>query len=232
MIDAHAHFLPNIDDGAKSVAESLAMLREAYKQGVRLCVATPHAVIHDNDEINRFINNRKIAYQKLQSQMPSNSIDIPKILLGAEVYLDNDINQYRDIVKLCIENSNAMLIEFPLTHKFNHKAEEWIYELCCKKINPIIAHIERYAFRNEMLEALIDIPTVYQINSSVFKTIHGRAFLKKALKTNKQVIVSSDMHNMKKRKCNLQASYTKASKLFEQAENLFEINAKKILNIQ
>ena len=179
MIDAHAHFLPNIDDGAKSVDESLAMLREAYKQGVRLCVATPHAVIHDNDEINRFINNRKIAYQKLQSQMPSNSIDIPKILLGAEVYLDNDINRYRDIVKLCIENSNAMLIEFPLTHKFNHKAEEWIYELCCKKINPIIAHIERYAFRNEMLEALVDIPAVYQINSSAFKTIHGRVFLKK-----------------------------------------------------
>ena len=61
MIDAHAHFLPNIDDGAKSVDESLAMLREAYKQGVRLCVATPHAVIHDNDEIHlellRFINS-------------------------------------------------------------------------------------------------------------------------------------------------------------------------------
>ena len=231
MIDAHAHFFPNIDDGSKSVGESLTMLRDAYKQGIRLCVATPHAVIHNNDEINSFIKNREISYQKLQSQLPATSVEIPQILLGAEVFLDNDINRYMDIMKLCIENSNAMLIEFPLTHKFNHKAEEWIYELCCKKINPIIAHIERYEFRNEMLEALADIPVVYQINSSAFKTIYGRAFLKKVLKMNKQFIVSSDMHNMKKRKCCLQEAYLKSLKLFEQTENLFENNARQLLNI-
>ena len=40
--DFHSHILPGIDDGSKSIEESLEMLALSYGSGVRRMVATPH----------------------------------------------------------------------------------------------------------------------------------------------------------------------------------------------
>ena len=48
MIDWHNHLLPNMDDGSRSVEESLAMLRAQAAQGVTTVMATPH--FYANDE--------------------------------------------------------------------------------------------------------------------------------------------------------------------------------------
>ena len=42
MIDLHAHILPQLDDGAESLEESIEMCRISHKDGVRTIVATPH----------------------------------------------------------------------------------------------------------------------------------------------------------------------------------------------
>ncbi|MCD8379114.1 MAG: histidinol-phosphatase, partial [Lachnospiraceae bacterium] len=42
MIDFHSHFLPGLDDGSKSVEESLEMLALSWESGVDRIVATPH----------------------------------------------------------------------------------------------------------------------------------------------------------------------------------------------
>ena len=42
MTDLHTHILPGMDDGAKTVEDSLAMLRMEYDQGVDTVVLTPH----------------------------------------------------------------------------------------------------------------------------------------------------------------------------------------------
>ena len=42
LVDIHCHILPGVDDGATDMETSKAMIREAYKQGVRYMIATPH----------------------------------------------------------------------------------------------------------------------------------------------------------------------------------------------
>jgi protein-tyrosine phosphatase len=42
MIDLHAHILPQLDDGAKTLDESIEMCRRSYQDGIRTMVATPH----------------------------------------------------------------------------------------------------------------------------------------------------------------------------------------------
>ena len=42
MIDLHAHILPNLDDGAKTIDESIQMCQKSYDDGVGILVATPH----------------------------------------------------------------------------------------------------------------------------------------------------------------------------------------------
>ena len=42
MIDFHNHVLPGVDDGPKTMDESLDMLRHAHKQGITEIVNTVH----------------------------------------------------------------------------------------------------------------------------------------------------------------------------------------------
>jgi protein-tyrosine phosphatase len=42
MIDLHSHILPGIDDGARTMADSVELARSAVRDGVTAMVATPH----------------------------------------------------------------------------------------------------------------------------------------------------------------------------------------------
>ena len=42
LIDLHCHVLPGIDDGPKTIEESIALGRAALAEGIRTIVATPH----------------------------------------------------------------------------------------------------------------------------------------------------------------------------------------------
>jgi protein-tyrosine phosphatase len=48
VIDLHCHILPGVDDGALDLADSVAMARQADRDGVGLVCATPH-IRHDHD---------------------------------------------------------------------------------------------------------------------------------------------------------------------------------------
>ncbi len=42
MIDLHCHILPDVDDGAATPGDSVAVARVGVQDGVRTIVATPH----------------------------------------------------------------------------------------------------------------------------------------------------------------------------------------------
>jgi protein-tyrosine phosphatase len=42
VVDLHSHVLPGLDDGARSLAEGVAMARAAHADGIEALVATPH----------------------------------------------------------------------------------------------------------------------------------------------------------------------------------------------
>ena len=42
ICDMHSHILPGIDDGAQDMEESMQALHQAYEQGLRAVIATPH----------------------------------------------------------------------------------------------------------------------------------------------------------------------------------------------
>ena len=42
MVDIHCHILPGIDDGAKTMEDSIIMAKEAVGEGIHTIIATPH----------------------------------------------------------------------------------------------------------------------------------------------------------------------------------------------
>lgn len=59
MIDLHAHIVPGVDDGARSLSDSLEMARMAAKSGVTILAATSHGEFarKDRGNICAFIGN-------------------------------------------------------------------------------------------------------------------------------------------------------------------------------
>ncbi len=227
MIDMHSHILPAIDDGAKDIQQSLQMLGEAKRQGVDVCVATSHCKLHKQNAVDDFLNCRSSAYNTLMQG--AQGADIPKIILGAEVYLDNDISRVNDVHKLCIDGTNCMLVEFGRGVPTDNYSE-WLYNLTIKGITPIIAHIDRYAQRSEFIKSFDGIKIMYQVNNECVLSVFGRKFFKKLAPYT--VVMGSDMHNTSSRPCDMKKAYDiLAKKIPQSVDALYNANAKMILNL-
>lgn len=229
MIDLHAHFLPSIDDGSTDVEMSIQMLTESAGQGVEICVATPHCLLHKQDNLSAFLSKRSESIQLLEEELKKRNVSHPKLLYGAEVMLDNDINSYSGIENLCIGDTPYMLLEFDIVRD-SRKYADWLYSLTLRGIKPIIAHIDRYPDFDVLLKEFKGIDLIYQINSGRFCSFWGRNIIKHLMKFHNTYIVSSDMHNTTTRSCNMQPAYQKALKKFpDKADELFITNAQRIL---
>ncbi len=232
MVDLHTHILPGMDDGAKKTSESLKMLSDAYSQGVRLCVATPHFVLHKNGDIDAFLRRRQAKFAELCAAAAESRIPLPQIRLGAEIFMDNNINTYPDLSRLCIEGSRCLLVEFP-TEKHDPYWGDWLHSLSLKGYIPIIAHFDRYAHREAMLADFAGVSIVYQLNASRMFSFSGRKLLSLLLERNMSVLMSSDMHNMLQRPCNMKEAFRKARQKFPRdAEELFSKKARTLLGIK
>lgn len=213
MIDIHTHCLPGIDDGASDVSESIKMLEESRRQGVRLVVATPHCTLHHPMAVSEFLANRERAFSLLEDEIKKTKSTIPIILKGAEVYLDHDISDIDGIEKLCIGNTNYMLVEFS-RETVSPMVPEWLYSLNVKGIKPVVAHIDRYFEWEEILNLVSGTDIMFQINADVFLSFFGRRHVKKILEYGFDYIVSSDMHNMEERITRMKEAKKKISRTF------------------
>lgn len=83
MIDVHCHYLPAVDDGARDIQESIALLRLAVKDGVRQIVVTPHVYAGRWDHSLATLKPKFSAFKRL---IASKRIDVD-LFLGAEVHL-------------------------------------------------------------------------------------------------------------------------------------------------
>ncbi len=233
MIDIHSHCLPSIDDGAKDVETSLKMLAESYSQGVELCVLTPHCVLHQPDSVKKFLDSRRKSFEMLQEKIGQENLQVPALRLGAEVYFDNDISLYEGVEKLCIEGTNLLLVEFPM-RGISKMSYDWLYSLTLKGIKPVIAHVDRYRCYNDLINDFSDLDVAFQLNAENFLSFFGRRHLAKILKHEEVFIVSSDMHDLTERPCNMKNAFLRSQKMLGavKTRKLFHKNAENLFGDQ
>ncbi len=192
MIDFHTHLLPAVDDGSKSVEESLDMLRMLLEQGVDRVVATPHFYA-DRESAERFLSRRAEAFFRLKQQ----AADRPLILLGAEVKYYSGISRLRDLCDLRIEGSKLLLLEMPFTRWTEYAVREVEDIALSGRITPVLAHVERYLpMKNEaVLPRLLESGVLLQANASFFAGRLSRHKAVKMVKRGQIHFIGSDCHN-------------------------------------
>ena len=205
MIDIHTHILPNVDDGSKSLEESIELLKSEVENGVNKVILTPHqnARIKTKDElINKFIEFKK-------------EINFIDIYLGSEIYYyENIIDDLINNNVLTINNTKYVLIEFSTKTETN--IADIIYEIVLRGFKPIVAHIERYPYlKLEDYLAIKQNGGLIQINASAIDDKYYKKRVKILLKNRLIDFVASDCHNIKSRN----VDFNKIKKLIENKYN-------------
>jgi len=201
LIDFHSHVLPNIDDGANSLEVALDMLKLSKAQGVETVLATPH-FLPEKQSVEDFIRRRDEAFHDLQSYSNRMETEIPSIKLGAEVQYSPELFNLSSLNKLCIENTNTLLLELPFTYW-----NDWLYyslfELTVKsKVKIVLAHLERYVDNKQSfkkLEPIFDMNVFIQLNCDSILSFQKRSIIDLFFKKYRVDAIGSDMHNLTKR---------------------------------
>lgn len=197
MIDIHSHILPNIDDGSKSVEESLKMLKELSNQGVDRVVATPHFYANHNS-VDGFLESRDKSYNKL---LPYLNNSLPKVILGAEVKYYEGISRLQSLEKLRISNTKLLLLEMSM-QKWSEFTLRELLELSSRgDLTIVLAHIERYLrFQNkDTISRLVESGIYIQSNADFFIDIFSRRKALQMLNNNEIHFIGSDCHNLEER---------------------------------
>ncbi len=200
MLDFHSHILPEIDDGAQSVEESIAMLKMLKEQGVNTVALTSHYIATDESP-QSFIERRTEAFVKLKEEIDKSGEEFPKLLLGAEVFYYPGILKMEELPTLTLENTNLLLLELPMAPWSDFMLRDIIDFANYSDIKLVIAHIERYIkFQKKgTIERLLDNNILLQVNASFFVSKKTRRKALKMLINNEIHFIGSDCHNTKYR---------------------------------
>ncbi len=235
MIDLHSHIIFDIDDGAKSLEDSVALCRQAAENGYTAVVATPHFTDYKN--INRFVFERDSKLDEIREQLKEENINIT-LYAGAELYLNRGIFTANDLDELTINNSRYMLCEFPLGPFNVTQGLYMLSELTLRGYTPIVAHPERYyEFRRNynIIDQITDQGIVFQVNAdslagnidrtaqNIAADLIAEGFAK---------FIASDAHDIRRRNLNMREKVSEFPQdlSFEDIKNCFTKYPRAVIN--
>lgn len=206
MIDFHSHILPNVDDGSKSVAESLAMLNLLKAQGITKVVFTPHFYANDNS-VSEFAEKRRQSYEVLKKEMTP---DLPEVFLGAEVKYYEGISRLDGLPDLCIGDTKLLLLEMTSRRWTDYTLKELSELSSSGRVTVVLAHIERYlSFQPKgLFEELAERGIMLQTNADFFLSIGSRHKAFSMLKKGLIHFIGSDCHNLAHRSPRIGDAYS------------------------
>jgi len=176
-VDIHSHLLPNIDDGVRTIEESIEIIKKFQILGYTKLITTPHIML------DTYPNNREIITEKLhqiQIELKKQNIDIV-IEASAEYYLDEHFfNLIENEEELLPFNEKYILFETAPTYVSEDILNVTIKKILARGYIPVLAHPERYTYlkgdikRYKKLKAKgvlfqINIKSLYDSSKPIYK---------------------------------------------------------------
>lgn len=199
-IDIHSHLIFDVDDGSKSLEQSIKYLKEIKKMNLNKVICTPHMYYGRREKILKIVENFKILREEARK-------------LGIELYLGNEILYNEKTLELLqnkklttLNKSDYLLIEFKRSESMDiDSLIDSLEEFIEAGYKVVLAHPELYInYRSiSYMKRIKEIGVMLQIdatsilrsktNSKVYK------FAKSLLKEKLVDIVASDSHCTKER---------------------------------
>ncbi len=199
IIDFHSHILPGIDDGARTLEESIQIVKAMSAMGFDRITCTPHIT----KKYRNTPENIKERFDLLVTGMKDSGTEVD-LRMSAEYRLNPET--WPDILakgKLMPIEDKFILMEFPINDEsdmYGLDPEEEFRKVISLGLTPILPHPERYAYLpHETLLKYVDLGVKIQSNYGSLAGIYGEEVQTKAQALIDEGIVSflaTDMHNM------------------------------------
>lgn len=199
IIDIHTHILPEIDDGSRNWDESRNMLEQAYQQGIRCILATPH---YSRRGLPPGIYDLA---ERLQEEAQKIAGDYMTGLGQETYYHEGLVDNLKSGKALTLKGSRYVLVEFDPLVSYQ-TLYQGIRKLCIARYIPVIAHVERYLCMRKKgkLDELIQCGCRLQMN---YSSLEGNGIWNREVRWCREQILEgrihylgTDMHRMDYRK--------------------------------
>ncbi len=185
VTDMHCHLLPQVDDGSRSLEESLEVLKTIKAVGFEEVRLTPHfqtpRFVNDEDDITRRFANFCNEVDRYRDEM-----DLPRLVaVSGEYRIDDGFKDYFDSGRMLTlpfdidgrgSNTKGLLLtEFSL-HQPRLGGKEAIFDCQMAGYDVILAHPERYPYYDrysKKLEQLKEQGVYFQVNILSLEGFYG-----------------------------------------------------------
>ncbi len=212
MVDIHCHILFGLDDGARTIEDSMAMAEDAIADGITHVVGTPHA---SNEHAFHFARVQAVG-EELREKLGERLT----IATGCDFHLNpENIQSVRnDPAPFCINQKDYLLVEF---NEFSipPSMDQTLHELHLQGLRPIVTHPERNGILRTQPERLRDWVhqgCFVQVTAGSLSGVFGPAAKERAWTWIEQGLVhfvSSDAHNTARRPLKLKFAYEAITEL-------------------
>jgi protein-tyrosine phosphatase len=180
VIDLHSHILPDLDDGARTLEESVDIARACVADGVDVIAATPH-VRHDYPTSPEVMEEH---VARLQAHLNDEGIPLA-VLSGGEISFDHLSRLSADDRRRfgLGGNPSYLLLEFPY-YGWTLALEHHVGSLVADGITPVVAHPERNGDVQAdppRIATLIEAGALVQVTAASLDGRIGRAARETAL---------------------------------------------------
>jgi protein-tyrosine phosphatase len=199
FVDMHSHLLPGIDDGAKDLDTSIAMIQKMAANGIKNIITTPHVLGDVYPNTPEIIER---ALKEVRAALLERNITDITIDAAAEYMLDEQFSAILEKDKLLTLKDNYVLVEMSY---FNAPTNlyELFFEIQLKGYKPVLAHPERYNFYHHDMKQYYKLKTagcLFQLNLLSLTEHYGKQVQKtaeKLLQQNMYDFVGTDTHHEK-----------------------------------
>ena len=201
MIDFHTHILPNIDDGSRSVDETINLIKEAKEAGFTGVSLTSHYMENYYETAKQ---ERKLLINVIKEKLNEEKIDLD-LYIANEIYITENIMELlKDGKASTINEGSYVLFELPLNvNKEPMNLYDVIYSLQENKLIPVLAHPERYNFVQKDPNIIFDLIEEGVLMQANYGSVLGQygekaqIIVKKLLENNMIHFLGTDVHRQK-----------------------------------
>lgn len=153
MIDLHTHILPAIDDGSRSIEDSLEMARIAVRDGTTVMACTPHIYpgLYMNDAAGI-----RAERDKLQKALDVYKIPL-KLVVGADAHLVPELLEGLQSGRVPTLNGSRYFLLEPPHHVAPPLFEASVFSITAAGYTPVITHPERLVWIEQHYPVFVEL---------------------------------------------------------------------------
>jgi tyrosine-protein phosphatase YwqE len=194
--DLHSHLIPGIDDGSKTMEESIELIREMQALGYRKLITTPHIMADYYRNTPEIIRE---GLERLRAELKAQQIEI-ELEAAAEYMIDDGFMDKVESGDLLTFGNNHLLVE--LSYIEEHPNLNGIFfDVQTRGYQIVLAHPERYRYWHNDFQKYRDlhdrnILLQMNINSLTgWYSPESKKIAERLLAENLISFLGSDLHN-------------------------------------